>query len=330
MLCPACRLRTQFIGVEIIMSVKRNVKKILWAVDAFGDKAIQSRISKILKPITLGLNANAEPVYVLSASGFPGMTDREGVLAHLPRAEAKLHELVKKSSLQKIENPKILVQAATGSVRNDVSNLLSYAKECGAEVIVVATQAKSGFERLFMGSFAETLLLSSKIPVITVNPQGKIPTKFSSILFVTNFSNESEVAFKKVLDFAKQLKAKVTLFHQSEHEKKDVPKNVLSRTKAKWTEAESELLSKENLAVKRKANAWLELAKTSKVPCNVHFEYGLRNTADAAIEVAHKLNADIIALASTKGRLVSTLIGSTTRWLVRSAPTPVWVLHISK
>lgn len=312
------------------MSSKKKLKKILWAVDAFGDKTIQGRISKILKPMTMGLNANVEPVYVLSASGFPGTVNREGVIEHIPLADKKLNELVKKSTLQKIDDPKILVQESAGSVRKDVSNLLSYAMECRAEVIVVATQAKSGFERLFMGSFAETLLLSSQIPVITVNPHGKIPAKIASILFVTNFSKESEIAFKKILDFAKQLQAKVTLFHQHDCEKQDIPKNVLSRTKTKWTEAENEFLSKENLAIKKKAGAWQALAEASKVPCDVHFEFGLRNTADAAIEAARKINVDLIALASTKGSVVSALVGSTTRWLVRSAPTPVWVLHISK
>jgi nucleotide-binding universal stress UspA family protein len=53
----------------------------------------------------------------------------------------------------------------------------------------------------------------------------------------------------------------------------------------------------------------------------------LGTIAERISDLASKIQADAIALASRTGPIASSLIGSTTRQVVRISPCPVWVLH---
>ncbi|HAZ11573.1 MAG: hypothetical protein A2X86_21655 [Bdellovibrionales bacterium GWA2_49_15] len=307
-----------------------QLTKIIWAIDAFGEEKFQLNVAAFLRNFTGTLKAKISPVFILSMSGAPGPTDKKAILDRLAKAEEGLHGILKKCRLRSLIPEKILVQSGAGFIRNDVKALLAYAKSTHAQAIVVSTHAKKGVERLFMGSFAETLLLSSTIPIMSVNPSVSKIKKIRSILFATDFGPASQIAFKSVLIFARQLKAKVIIFHQQEEANEAVEANVLSPKEGKWSLATAEFLQETLLQSKDQALAWQKLAKTQGVSCSSYFGHGNRNIADSTIETALKTKADMIAIASRRGPIASTFIGSTARWLVRSAPCPVWVLHVSK
>lgn len=59
-----------------------------------------------------------------------------------------------------------------GVVRGKAANeLITYVQKWGGDVIVVATEARRGLDRLLLGSVAETLVQLSPVPVLVVGPQ---------------------------------------------------------------------------------------------------------------------------------------------------------------
>lgn len=65
------------------------------------------------------------------------------------------------------------------------------------DLIVMGTHGASGFKEVFIGSNAEKVVRSSKIPVLTINKYKK-PFDPDSIVFASNFYREAESAFKVV------------------------------------------------------------------------------------------------------------------------------------
>ncbi|MFA6237987.1 MAG: universal stress protein [Bacteriovorax sp.] len=306
-----------------------NIKKIVWALDAFEEEETQLKIISFLKPLINAINAEIEPVFILSMSGIPGTFDRQGILVYLPQAKEKLHGLFGKCDLPRLKPEKIIVQGKSRSIRNDIKTLLDYAHSTGAQVIVTGTHARKGVSRFFMGSFAETLLLTSDIPIIACNPSVHLSNNIRSLLYVTDFSSGSELAFRSVLIFAKQLNSEITLFYQHEGENIEIDSDVLISENGKWSPAEAKLLNKNLLEARRKAADWQNIANQEKVSSAVHFGYGIKNVAEAALEMAQVKKTDMIAIASIKNPAATLFAGSTSRWIVRGATCPVWVLHVS-
>ncbi len=51
-----------------------------------------------------------------------------------------------------------------------VEEILAYAKECGADLIVLGTHGRKGLEKIMFGSVAEGVVKGASCPVLTVNP----------------------------------------------------------------------------------------------------------------------------------------------------------------
>lgn len=66
---------------------------------------------------------------------------------------------------------------ATGRMRRGVAafEILKYAKEFGADAIVIGTHGRGGLKRLLMGSVAETVLREAPVPVVIVRERERIP-----------------------------------------------------------------------------------------------------------------------------------------------------------
>jgi nucleotide-binding universal stress UspA family protein len=66
---------------------------------------------------------------------------------------------------------------ATGEMRCGVAafEILKYAKDFGADAIVMGTHGRGGLKRLFMGSVAETVLREAVVPVIIVRERERVP-----------------------------------------------------------------------------------------------------------------------------------------------------------
>ena len=123
------------------------------------------------------------------------------------------------------EIPKFLGVGLAGAVDYHILEAPSVHKEIlvqterlDADLVVVGSHGRSGFDRLFLGSVAEKILRTSEVPVMVVPPQaddaapiGREP--FQSIVLATDFSVGSEAALRYAASLAQHGAARLAIVH---------------------------------------------------------------------------------------------------------------------
>ncbi|MCE9625168.1 MAG: universal stress protein [Deltaproteobacteria bacterium] len=303
-------------------------KNILWSFNPFqNDPLVLKNTVALLRSLSKQLKMAVEPVYVVSPAevnvvlefSIPAK-DRFQAVANL-----ECEKVLKKIKFPGLMKPKILVE---NNLRLSASAkaLAKYAAKSNAFAIVVGTHAKKGLGRFLLGSFAETLLFHAKTPVLLVNPLMKKPRPLKKALFSSDLSEASKKAFDRFSAFLKPLKAKVLLYHL-------VPKPFPWAYPATEfllgarSQSEKEYLGYVEKENTRKAEAFRKVAKKHGISCEFRLETSEENVATTLVSSYKKLAIDAIGLAAQTGRLETTLLGSTSRELLRESPIPIWVLR---
>ena len=94
-----------------------------------------------------------------------------------------------------------------------VDAILAAAEETGADLIVMGTHGRSGFNRFMLGSVAERVLHQSTIPVLTVRGDAERAPDIRSILCPVNDSAAGRSALAVAARLAECAGAKVTALH---------------------------------------------------------------------------------------------------------------------
>ena len=107
--------------------------------------------------------------------------------------------------------------AATVAEGNVVAEILRRAAALDADLVVMGTHGRSGFERLMLGSVTERVLVKTAFPVLTVPPRapGTVPSDvlFSRILCAVDFSAASMKALGMAAALAKDAGARLSVAH---------------------------------------------------------------------------------------------------------------------
>lgn len=86
-----------------------------------------------------------------------------------------------------------------------------------ADLVVLGTRGEERWERLVMGSVAESVVHSSKAPVLTVGPRvfrrPQLEVSLKHIIYATDFSSDSAHAAPYAISLAEEFDAKITLVH---------------------------------------------------------------------------------------------------------------------
>jgi nucleotide-binding universal stress UspA family protein len=232
-----------------------------------------------------------------------------------------LNKILNRPDLPGVRSLRILA-TPTRSIREGVDQITRLAKRWKADLVVTTTRAHKGIRRWVMGSFAETLLLYSDVPILFINPYWKRTSPFNHILFCTDFSEESREAFKQVLKFAKSIGSKITVF------------NKLESGRALFLEPafigyvpSYEMFSEEREVIEQEASEWAAEAQSQGVTASSYVDLNPATSKVGSIVSLAKKKPGIIAIASHSGPMKTIFLGSLTREVVRSSPYPVWVLH---
>jgi nucleotide-binding universal stress UspA family protein len=193
-----------------------------------------------------------------------------------------------------------------------------------ADLLVMGTHGRSGFEHLLLGSVTEKVLRRAPCPVVTVGevpPHPRAGPPFRRILCAADLTPASAHTLDMGLAMASENDAAVTLLH--------VVEALPERTEGKLYLAVPEIGP---LRHELMAQARAQLHKAVPVEARDFCTVTERVEAGAAwseiLRVAEELDADLIVLgAHTRGVLGRMFFGSTSSHVVRRAACPVLVIQ---
>jgi nucleotide-binding universal stress UspA family protein len=312
------------------------MKKVIWAVDPFQRNSDASRSA--LASIRAMSKTNPwkiQPVFIWGASApevYPDLPEWS-YEAIRSEANARVQAIAKRTQLEGVLPIHIPSSPSLG-ISDGVRRLVAYAKKQRADLIIVSTHGRKGLSRFVLGSFAETLILHSDIPVFSVHPAwgsagdrarnraAKGATALKTLLFPTDFSYTSKKAFTDVLALAKAQGASITIFH-----KVVMPAYPAYEFAFTAYQAYAETFEDEAKHARIKAKKWATLARARGVTAHIEIDSTRRGGAtETIIKRAQQMGA-VIAMAAQSSPLRVHLLGSTTRQVIRNSTQPVWVVR---
>ena len=191
-----------------------------------------------------------------------------------------------------------------------------------ADLIVMGTHGRSGFERLVLGSVTETVLRKASCSVLTIPLSavggGSVPVVFRRIVAAVDFSDVSMAALRQAACLAAEADAHLTAMHVIE-----VPEHLalwidrvdgISHVRA-WADAAERHL---------RGAVGPETREYARVEQRVETGKAYREI----LRVADEQQADVIVIgAHGHGVIEQMFVGSTAQHVVRRAACPVLVVR---
>ncbi len=300
--------------------------KIIWAVDILGDRAnLQQKSRDMALRLSKKLHTKIVPTFVLGPIPYifhPNIEDKQ-TKAYLIEMKRHLESVVKELGGENLDRCAVLV-AQDATLKGQTETLIEFAKSEGAAVIVVSTQARKALPRLFLGSFAETLLLRSPVPLVLVRPNSKTQLP-KDIVFPTDFSQKAFQSLRKASELAKAIGATVQIFHNSET---IVP--VLGESSLYFSHMDKiiDQSKKQHLLdAAKKGEALVASLKELGVKSRFSLGKGETYTVEAILKFSKKFPQRILAISSISQPGLGEVLGGIARRVVREAECVVWVVH---
>jgi nucleotide-binding universal stress UspA family protein len=208
---------------------------------------------------------------------------------------------------------------------NATRSILEEARDAGADLIVLGTHGREGFERLVLGSVAEKVLRQAACPVLTVGqpaagpPPG--PPLYGRILCAVDFSRCSLRALDYALSLAQEAKALLHVLHVLEWAPDQGIREHAAPDPGLGDFLVREATQRLREAIPEEARDWCrpeEIVSTGKPYAAI-----LREAREKGSEL-------IVMGVRGRGALDLALFGSTTHHVVRQAPCPVLTIRESE
>lgn len=302
-------------------------KNIIWTVDPFGDlSASAGQSAKVAEMVAKKTGSEIEPLYVLSPDGFnwAGDFSNQWVKQVKPKVLDKIGKKIAQTGIKALP-PTIIVHKML-SLTGDTKKVIGYAKRTGAKMIVLSTHARKGLNRFVLGSFAETAILNSKVPLLIVNPKCQLPKSFNKALFATDLSKSSKRGFRKFLKNTKGLVNTVVIYHKMPDPIEPVVQTGVQMAGGGWVSVQ-QFLSKESKKCKAECDKLAKVARDLGFNTQVVIDKSPGFVTEAMLDQAHASKVGMIAMVSKTGPVASVLIGSVGRQMARVSDIPVYLFH---
>jgi nucleotide-binding universal stress UspA family protein len=207
-----------------------------------------------------------------------------------------------------------------------VREILAQSTDMAADLIVIGTHGRSGFERLVLGSVTEKVLRRAACPVLSVPPRAPDVSpaagiKYARILCAVDFSDSSMEALQYATSIAQEADARLTVLHVMEyglHEWPELYETFMSNAHLNVAEYRQrcQASSRERLG--------LAVPDAVRTYCTVDTILGEGKPYREIVQVAAERRSDLIVMG-VRGRssAVLAVFGSTTQQVVRLATCPV-------
>jgi nucleotide-binding universal stress UspA family protein len=232
------------------------------------------------------------------------------------RREEVLDELRRALDAAGIATLDVTLAAEAGDA---VATIVDRAVVIPADLLVMGTHGRSGFDRLLLGSVTEKVLRHAPCPILTVPPhapaKAPVDVAFKRILCPVDFSPSALQALGFALDLARQAGGSVTVLHAIEWLADEEP-----RAHAHFNVPEY----RQHLVENAHARLQALLADEPRTSCDMKNVVVIGRAYRQILEAAEAQEADLIVMgAQGRGGVGLTLFGSTTQQVVRAATCPV-------
>jgi len=205
-------------------------------------------------------------------------------------------------------------------IGSPVAEILRMARDLPADLIVLGTHGRGGFEHLLMGSITERVLRKAACPVFTIRTGAHAqphtpPAPFRNILCAVDFSPASLNALEHALSLAQESGGRLTLVHAEDWPFDVRTSEMFGADAARYQRQLHERAARELAAtVPTEARTWCQIDE--RVIVGRPHEAILQTARDEAVELI------VIGAHARKG-LDLNVLGSTTDRVVREAACPV-------
>jgi nucleotide-binding universal stress UspA family protein len=205
------------------------------------------------------------------------------------------------------------------------NEILHHLAVTGADLLVLGTHGRSGFQRLFLGSVTEKVIRKATRPTLVVPPRAPdvppdAPVQFKRILCAIDFSDSSLSALGYALNLAKEADAHLTLLHVIE-----MPPELRENPMAPDFDIDRIHAAAQAEALRRLRDLIPEQARTYATVETAVVEGGAYR---CVLRRAAEEQADLIVMG-VHGRSPLDLLvfGSTTHHVIRTATCPVLIVR---
>ena len=211
---------------------------------------------------------------------------------------------------------------------NTPSEILEQANGMKADLLVIGTHGRSGFERLVLGSVAEKVLRKAYCPVLTVPkrlpdavPAGAV--LYKRILCPVDFSDSSLHALKYAISMAQEADGELTVLHVVAHEFENAADLASLGSDAGVTVGS--FVKQREEALRRRLH---EAVAGATEFCSMQSLMTHGKPWREVLRIAAERQSDLIVMG-VQGRGAADLLffGSTTQHVVRDASCPVLTLR---
>jgi nucleotide-binding universal stress UspA family protein len=202
--------------------------------------------------------------------------------------------------------------------------IVRHADEISADLLIMSTHGRGGFERLILGSVTEKVLRTTLRPVLTVPPPVGTPSPgpatYKTILCPLELSEASSRALEYALSLAKEADARLILLHVVEGlTEQPYPSEAAQFNVPEYhRHLEEDAMKRLKAAVPDEDRTWCQ--PEERVESGKAYREILRVAADTRAEL-------IVMGVHGKGVVDRWLFGSTTSHIVRQATCPVLTLR---
>jgi nucleotide-binding universal stress UspA family protein len=202
--------------------------------------------------------------------------------------------------------------------------ILEEAEALEADLLVMGTHGRSGFEALLLGSVTEKVLRRAPCPVLVVTdelPHARGGPLYGSVLCAADLTQASEQTLDVALSVAAESDARVTLLH--------VVGTLTGDSGARPSLGVPEIGPlRHELVAEARAELHRVVPDVARTLCDVSERVETGVPWSGILRVAADVNADLIVMgAHAQGALGRALFGSTTSHVVRRAACPVLVVR---
>lgn len=285
----------------------------IWAVDPYEmDLRPTTEVVNQLRTLVGGSLRNATPVFV------------RGNMPENPIEErTHLEEYFRSFVQEPTQTPQIIYTGST--VRKDWGKLLlDFAVDKKAEMVVLSSHGRGLVARLLLGSFAETLLAESPVPLLFLPRYFSNKEGLKSAAFATDFSPQAKIAFDKFIHSFGEALEEINLLHSISLPEGAGTVAGVSGLPIAYPET---YRNEQKKWAEEQSMKWLEEARARGIHCRfnrVLLESILINTSTAIESFVAKHDMGIVGLASHDTTMTKFMLGSVTQELLQKRSFPLW------